>query len=160
MANIYEKSDEANKILNGLNESNYDVGILEIAIPEVKLNLTNFSDEYKLDILDSINMLYKLYEELYNLAINVDTKNITFIQAGSLVNGYKSECKIIYNKLFLINSGHNDDNVKLISDTYVYVIEMLDTLVYKLLKDGQLNYIVKNAEIELVYKLYNLIKSL
>lgn len=160
VANIYENSSEANKILNGLNESNYEVDVMEIKIPRVKLSFENLNGEYVKDIQNALNRLYGLYEDLYNLAINIDTKNITFIQGGSLVNGYKSECKIIYNKLLLINSGYDNSKIKQISDTYVYVIEMLDTLVYKLLKDGQLNYIVKNAEIELVYKLYGLIKTL
>lgn len=160
VANIYDNKSEADKILDGLKESNYDVNIMEIIIPKVKLKFENLSKQYKNDVLNSLNNLYDLYEDLYNLAINIDTKNITFIQGGSLVNGYKSECKIIYNKLLLINSGYDNLQIKKISDTYVYVIEMLDTLVYKLLKDGQLNYIVKNAEIELVYKLYGLIKTL
>ena len=160
VANIYESVSEANKILNGLNESNYDVDIMEIKIPKIKLNFENLKKEYKNDIQNALNRLYGLYENLYNLAINIDTKNITFIQGGSLVNEYKSDCKIIYNKLLLINSGYSNSKIKQIADTYVYVIEMLDSLVYKLLKDGQLNYIVKNAEIELVYKLYGLIKTL
>ncbi len=160
VANIYKNSDEANEILNGLKGSNYDVDVMKITIPKVKLNFENLNKEYKNDVQNALNRLYALYDDLYNLAINIDTKNITFIQGSSLVNGFKSECKIFYNKLLLLNSGYGNSKIKQISDTYVYVIEMLDTLVYNLLKDGQLNYIVKNTEIELVYKLYGLIKSL
>ena len=160
VANIYSTIEDANTIVDGLSTSNYSVDVLEIKIPNIKLDASQLSKNDKKKIQNSLNRLYSLYEDLYNMAINIDTKNITFIQGGSLVNGYKSECKIIINELNAINASLNLDYITKISNTYVYVAEILDTLVYKLLKDGQLNYIVKNAEIEIVYEIYNLIKSL
>ena len=145
MANVYSSLSDAEKITNGLNSYNYEIDIYEIKIPKVKIDTSSLSKKDRKEVLNAINRLYSLYEDLYTMAINIDTKNITFIQGGSLVNRYKSECKIITNKLNSINASLDLEYITKISNTYVYVTEMLDTLVYKLLKDGQLNYIVKNA---------------
>ena len=98
--------------------------------------------------------------ELYNLSNNIDTKNITYIKASSIVNGYKSDCKIMLGKLNELKSRTTNNFVNSLSESYVHIIESLDALVYKLLDSNQSSAVVKYTEIEVVYYLNNFYKNM
>lgn len=160
IANIYKTKEDANKVVQNISNANYEVGVFEINLNKIDVEGLFKEDVDKELYFDSLNKLYNLYLDLYDMSNNIDTKNITFIQASSLVNGYKSDCKIINGKLNELKSRNNENFVSNICNTYVHIIEILDSLVYKLLENNQSTFVVKNALSEVVYKMYQLHKSM
>ena len=160
MANIYENIDDANKVLSNISNTNYDTKVVELRLNKVQINVDGISKE-DLSILNGgIDRIYLLYKDLYDLSNNIDTKDMTYIQASSMVNGYKSEFKIMHNKIMEVLAKYSPSKLQNILDTYVHIIDTLDNLVYKLLENNQSGFVIKNAEIDVVYKLYVLRKSL
>ena len=136
------------------------VSIKEINLNSVDVDNYDLVDDDKELIFDAICRIYQLYIDLYDMSNNIDTKKITYIQASSIANGYKSEAKVSVTKLEEVISRCNNQVIKDIRDTYVHIIDILDGLVYKLLEDNQTTTVVKYSEIEVVYRLYLLLQSL
>lgn len=159
IANIYKNKSDAEKIADNISTSNYTVNVKEIKLKGVSANIDGLEKSDKKIIYNSINRLYSLYEEIYDLSNNIDTKTITHIQASSMVNNYKSNCKILDGSLTEIMAKNNNATISNLHTTYIYVIEILDNLVYKLLETDQATSIIKNSESEIVYRMYNFLKS-
>ena len=160
VANIYQSLDDATKIVNNISNTNYEVSVHEINLNSVDIDKFELEDDDKVLIYDIICRIYQLYIDLYDMSNNIDTKKITYIQASSIANSYKSEAKVNISKLEEIISRSNNHVVKNIRDTYVHIIDILDGLVYKLLEDNQTTTVVKYCEIDVVYRLFLLLKSL
>lgn len=159
IANIYKNKSDAEKIADNISTSNYTVSVKEIKLNGVSANIDGLEKSDKKIIYSAINRLHSLYEEIYDLSNNIDTKTITHIQASSMVNNYKSNCKVLDGSLTEIMAKNNNATISNLHTTYIYVIEILDNLVYKLLETDQATSIIKNSESEIVYRMYNFLKS-
>lgn len=160
MANIYQSRSDAEQIVKNISNTEYTIEIQEINLDGVNVDKYEMDKEDKGIVYDAICRMYQLYIDLYDMSNNIDTKNITYIQASSIVNGYKSECKIVNSSISEVKSRYNFEALSNIHSTYVHIIEILDSLVYKLLEDNQTTSVVKYSEIEVVHKMYTLLKSL
>lgn len=150
VANIYNTYDDAKKVLENLVDTNFVFEIFEIDLNKIELNASTLSKEEKVLIKDSLNYLYSLYANLYNLANDVDTKVVTFVQASGTSNSFKSECVIRKTKLQTLYLNSKLNYVTKLFECYVYVCEVIDTLTFNLLKNSQtqLNYFVKMLKLK------------
>ena len=160
IANIYQSKEDATKVLENISTTEHSTSILEIDLDSFDIGQFDMEKTEKESIYKAVSRIYQLYTELYDMSNNIDTKKITYIQASSIINSYKSECKVIKSSIGEIYSRYNDDELRRIESAYVHIIEILDSLVYKLLEGNQTTSVVKHGEIDVVYRLNELLQSL
>jgi hypothetical protein len=157
IGNIYPNMLDAEKVLQNLKDSSYDIKIKEIVFPKLTLDFDAYENTDMGVIKKSIFSFDEVYESLYEMSIKLDMKEITNYAVSSMISDKRGEIKSrIVSIQSLINTS--DNYLGKIQEYLVKLDTLLDATIIKTIDGNVANYSLKYAITEVVrlkYDLYN-----
>ncbi len=158
LASIYPTQADANSVAQGITE--YNCQVIEIKFNSVHLNLDKLDNSGQKKVKESLTYLRALYGSLYDNVLKLDTKEITNIACSNNINYYKSQCKSTVVELMQLNANNEYSVIAKIINTYIAIIDSLDSCMNKLLQTGSVSYVAKYMLCEVTLLSHSLINAL
>ena len=155
LASIYPSNQDALSVANGI--SGYVCEVVELKYKKTNLNSVQLDDD-KAKIMQSLNFLQNLYYTMYDNCLNLDTKAISAIACSNNVNYLKSQAKAQVVSLMQLEGEYKIGSA--IVNTYISVIDSLDSCTNKLLQTSNGGYVAKFALCEITCLHQKLVNSL
>lgn len=159
VGSIYSTMQDAEKVINNLNESNYNVMIKEIKFDKKTLSFDMYKSEDMPTINNSIQIFDKLYEQLYEYSISFDKGEINNLAVSSELSEVRGNLKniiISVQRLLDIESSE----LKKIQEALIELDELLDQTIIKTIDNSATGYTLKNSIARVVRIKYDLFVEL
>ena len=144
IGNIYSSESDAQRVVDNLKDTKYNVGIKEIIMPELKLNFDMY-DNSDMDVINkSLNIFDDVYRNLYDYSIKFDKGEISHLAVSSHVSEVRGNVKaLIIEVQNLINK--NSSSLNKVQTALVKLDEILDQTIIKTIDNSSTNYSLKYA---------------
>lgn len=157
IGSIYPTLDDANKVIDNLKDTKYDLSIFPISFPSLKLKLGDYENKQVKNIEESLKFLDKLYLSMYNYSISYDKSEINNFAISSNLSDFRGECKVQISNMQYLQKVNNKA-IKTIQNALIVIDELLDETIIKTIDNSTTNYSLKNTLAKVVrikYDLYN-----
>ena len=136
IASVYKNANDAELVKNNLSVNGYNAEVVKVDIPAFYLE-GNFSSQEEEILRLALNCKDKIFENLYDISISLDTQIISETEAKLKVNETYSNFETAKNNFETIfKSNHLNDIEKLRSE-FERVEEILENLTKENLEEGQ-----------------------
>lgn len=160
IGNIYSSLEDANKVIENINGTNYKADILEICFDKLKMNFDVYANSDMLTINDALEIFDVVYSSLYSYSVMFDKGDISHLAVSSNISNLRGELKgVIINVQNLLNK--TESQLKTVQRYLVGLDEVLDQAILKTIDNTATNYSLKNAiatVIRLKYDMYQNLK--
>ena len=144
VGNIYLDNTDAEKVVENLSGSNYNVGVREIKIPKATLNFDMYENADMDAIHKSINIFDEIYALLYSASVKFDKKEINNLAISSEISSMRGEVKsLIVATQNLINKSSS--HLMEIQTALIKLDELLDQTIIRTIDNSATSYSLKNS---------------
>lgn len=156
IGSIYSSKQDAESVINNLNESNYNLNVLEIKFPTININFDSYENKDVKEIEKALTLLDMIIEEIYTYSIKFDKSEMNNFAVSSAISELRGEVKTTIStlqKLLEIENG----KVRIIQSSFLKIDSLLDSAIIQTIECSN-NYLLKNINSQVVrvkYELYN-----
>lgn len=160
LGNVYKSKEDAQKVLEGISQANYETSIIKLEIPKLKSSFEGATEEDVSLLKEGLSLLDSTFDTLYSVSLKLDTKQMTHIHASTEIQTLSTKWTVLQTKLENQIATHLC-NATIIFKTRIVEIERnLDDLADKLLSNTGTIYVVKYATIRHAYLWQSVVGSL
>lgn len=156
IGNIYSSISDAEKVVENLKDSKYNIEIKEIVFPKLALEFDDYENKDVSQIKEVFDLFDKVYENLYDYSIKYDKGEMNNLAISSEVSNMRGESKVLISKIQNLLSVKNDD-LQIIQNNLIRLDELLNQTIIKAIDDTGTNYTLKNSistAIRIKYEMY------
>ena len=160
LGSIYATKEDSEIVRSNLQLTNYNTQTITLEFSKVEFNVETITSKHKKEVLNTLNYLFEIYNQVYNISIKIDKGEITSIAGRSFLNTLKSQVKIKNIDLNKINLSYNNKQLSKICNCLTEIEESLNICVNQLLTNDYINRNVKYCLCEIVFLELNLLNNL
>ena len=136
VASVYKNINDAELVKNNLNVNGYNAEVIKINIPTFYLE-GNFSSQEEEILRLALNCKDKIFENLYDISISLDTQIISETEAKLKVNETYSSFETTKNNFETIFKSSHLNDIEKLRDEIERVEEILENLTKENLEENQ-----------------------
>ena len=160
IGSIYKEKIDAENVKKQLENSVYDVQILEIKFKEIKFDESGKEEPVLSLIYESLNYLNGLFQNFSSHTIQLEKNEITYVAAASFINAYLGEIKVYESKMQYLIEEYGDETLKSIKNGFLSIESSLNNTISTLLSNFSPISDIKYGLADYVFNYYSLILSL
>ncbi len=156
IGNIYNTRENAESVVANLQDTRYDVSILEIKLKKLKLSFADMENKQVKIIRDAIALYDEVYENLYDYSIKFDSKVYNNLAVCSYIANLRGRVKSSISAMQGLTSS--DDRILCITGGLISIDSILDQLILQTIENRGTNYQLKYGISDVVhiqYETYN-----
>ncbi|MBE5757642.1 MAG: hypothetical protein E7345_01750 [Clostridiales bacterium] len=158
IGSIYSSIEDANKVIENIKNSNYDIDILDIKFSAINIKFDDYENKQVKEIEDALKLIDLIIEEVGSLAIRFDKSEINNFAVSSSLSDLRGDVKVsiatMQNILKIPNEAVNLIQLKLIK-----IDELLDSAIIQTIEKTE-NYFLKNINSQMYQIKYDLYQGL
>jgi len=156
---IYFAEEDAKKVMNNLQESNYSLSIKKITLNSFDIKFAEFDNKNVRKIENAVDYFDKIIESLYSYSIDFDKGNLNNLAISSYLGDMRGECKVLISEMqSYLNTP--SDNLQKIQNTLIKTDELLNEGILKTIDNTSTGYFLKYLLSSIVRNQYELYLSL
>lgn len=136
IASVYKNANDAELVKNNLSVNGYNAEVVKVDIPAFYLE-GNFSSQEEEILRLALNCKDKIFENLYDISISLDTQIISETEAKLKVNETYSNFVTAKNNFETIFKSNRLNDIEKLRSEFERVEEILENLTKENLEEGQ-----------------------
>lgn len=159
IGSFYFTEDDAKKVVNNLQESNYNVSIKKVTLNSFDVKFDNCENKVVRKIEKAIDYFDELIQKLYSYSIDFDKSNLNNLAVSSYIGNLRGDCKVLISEM----QGYlqvKDDNLQKIQNTLIKTDELLNEAILKTIDNTSTGYFLKYLISSVIRNQYELYASL
>ena len=136
IASVYKNANDAELVKNNLSVNGYNAEVVKVDIPAFYLE-GNFSSQEEEILRLALNCKDKIFENLYDISISLDTQIISETEAKLKVNETYSNFETAKNNFETIFKSNRLNDIEKLRSEFERVEEILENLTKENLEEGQ-----------------------
>ena len=158
IGNIYSAKVDAENVINNLNDSKYNISLLQIDFPAINIYFKNYENKDVKEIEKAMQLLDFIINEIYIYSIKFDKSEMNNFAVSSAISELRGEVKSTISTLQKILSV-DDEKLRIIQSYFIKLDGLLDSAILQTIECSN-NYLLKNINSQIIRIKYEMYQSL
>ena len=130
LGSIYSTQEQAERVINNLQGTKYDISILKINLPKISLSFDEYDNKQVDSISKAISVFSNVYDKVYNYSISFDKSEMNNLAISTQISTIRGEIKGYISTMQSILSMPNA-KVQEVQKALIKLDELLDQAIIK-----------------------------